>query len=226
MRGLTDRLLADRVLVGDSDIPADPYVHLRAGDVSSSPVDLWPDYSGNNRDFVQATAGNQPMLTANAANGRAAVTFDGSDDVLAHTLVSEISVPYTVVAVIRLAGGSGNRHFFGAGGSAVSIGVETPGVFMAYAGSLLESSVSADANWHLYMVVINGSFARIRIDGTTDTGNSGTRGLGSSLRVGAFNTASNPWPGDVAELLVYDRDLSPVDEVKLLNLAMTYGIDV
>jgi prepilin-type N-terminal cleavage/methylation domain-containing protein/prepilin-type processing-associated H-X9-DG protein len=43
-------------------------------------VATWQDQSGNNRNFTQATAAQQPTVTQGAVNGLPALTFDGVDD--------------------------------------------------------------------------------------------------------------------------------------------------
>jgi hypothetical protein len=57
---------------------------LDAADVStitlnSSTVSQWNDKSGNSRNFSQATAGNQPVYSTNALNGKNVVNFVSSD---------------------------------------------------------------------------------------------------------------------------------------------------
>src|SRR5690606_28815417 len=101
----------------------DLVVWVRAEDVATSPVDLWPTQIGP--AFAQATSDNRPTLIANAVNGYPAVRFDGVNDLM--SIAISVSQPYTLFAVIRLNSGSGGvRHFAGSGsgGSAVSFGVE------------------------------------------------------------------------------------------------------
>ena len=46
--------------------------------LNGSTVSQWNDKSGNGRHATQATAASQPTFTANARNGRSALTFSGS----------------------------------------------------------------------------------------------------------------------------------------------------
>ena len=48
--------------------------------LNDSTVSQWNDKSGNNRDAVQAVAASQPAYTPAGLNGKAVLTFDGSND--------------------------------------------------------------------------------------------------------------------------------------------------
>jgi hypothetical protein len=56
---------------------ADLGITLNVGNVSA-----WADQSGNALDMAQATAANQPLYVASWKNGKPALTFDGTNDVL------------------------------------------------------------------------------------------------------------------------------------------------
>lgn len=62
-------------------------VHAQAA-AASDPVGYWGDKSGNGRHATQSTAANRPTLTTE--NIRPALTFDGVNDKLSHTLSSAI----------------------------------------------------------------------------------------------------------------------------------------
>ncbi len=47
--------------------------------LNSTTVSQWDDKSGNSRNFSQATAGNQPVYSTNALNGKNVVNFVSSD---------------------------------------------------------------------------------------------------------------------------------------------------
>jgi hypothetical protein len=61
-----------------------PSLWVRASDISgvanNAPLSIWRDISGNNNNFVQATATDQPLFKLNQVNGHAAVEMDGVND--------------------------------------------------------------------------------------------------------------------------------------------------
>lgn len=93
-------------------------------------VAVWKDQSGNGYDISQTTNEKRPLLrlAANGINGRAAVLFDGSNDIMVRTVANWLSSDSagTLAAVYRLPtlvansailasadeAGSGNYIFF------------------------------------------------------------------------------------------------------------------
>ena len=58
----------------------------------SGAVSEWRSKAGATRNLAQGTAANRPALTANYYNGRSAVSFDGSNDVLSATGLGAIAM--------------------------------------------------------------------------------------------------------------------------------------
>jgi len=58
----------------------------------SGAVSEWRSKAGATRNLTQGTAANRPALTANYYNGRSAVSFDGSNDVLFATGLGAIAM--------------------------------------------------------------------------------------------------------------------------------------
>ncbi|MCB2194935.1 MAG: hypothetical protein KQH79_03700 [Bacteroidetes bacterium] len=71
---------------------------------NGSPVTLWNDISGNNRDFAQGTVGNQPAYVSSGINSIPTVSFDGTDDFLedddAENYINGLS-GVSVIAVVQ-----------------------------------------------------------------------------------------------------------------------------
>ena len=63
-------------------------------------VSSWTDQSGNGRNATQATGANQPLWKQNGINGRPALLFDGTDDMLLSA--AGVSAPFTVFCVYDL----------------------------------------------------------------------------------------------------------------------------
>ena len=68
------------VLLGDVGTLQGNGTAAVAGDPLTAAVAIWQDQSGNGNDATQTTVMSQPHLTADAINGRTALTFDGMDD--------------------------------------------------------------------------------------------------------------------------------------------------
>ncbi len=56
--------------------------------VDGDAIQTWPDISGSNNDFTQATLANRPLFKTNIINGRPALLFDGINDVLTGPLLN------------------------------------------------------------------------------------------------------------------------------------------
>jgi hypothetical protein len=74
-------LAAQRNLFTGSFNPLSLSPALWLSDTGSNPAQ-WDDLSGNGRHATQGTAANQPVIVANALNGRQVRRFDGSNDSL------------------------------------------------------------------------------------------------------------------------------------------------
>ncbi|MDI6775220.1 MAG: FecR family protein, partial [Verrucomicrobiota bacterium] len=69
---------------------------------NANQVSIWADRSGGGRDAVQPNASTRPLYDAAGLNGKPAIRFDGSDDLMRGN-IGPIAAPLTVVAVGRFA---------------------------------------------------------------------------------------------------------------------------
>ena len=90
-----------------------------------TPVNLWPDCSGNDFDAVQASPARTPVLRVNAIAGQSALEFDGIDDVLKLTgsaLLNDISL-FIVLRYQSMPGGDcAHAYPFSLGGDVNATG--------------------------------------------------------------------------------------------------------
>lgn len=197
-------------------------------------VARWSDQSGSERNASQDEATRRPTFVSRAIGDMPAVRFDGLDDVLSNATANlvESGQPRTVLAVGRVAkGGRGGaivcfRRSTAEGGTVFAAQhINLGGVYYVYSdgvngagnstvpierfASLQEpfvtSFVSRGAGQKL-LVTVNGREQPVSQPGAVgpDAGAAGfTIGSREDIPPGAQN-----WQGDLAEILVYDRELS------------------
>ena len=76
--------------------------------LNGSTVSQWNDLSGNSRHATQGTAASQPTFTANARNGRSALTFGGSQTM---SVAAFPATTYASGAAVVQFSGSGQAVF-------------------------------------------------------------------------------------------------------------------
>ena len=206
---------------------------------SGSRVARWLDKSGGGRHAVQAAASQQPTLVDDGISGLPAVRFDGLDDWLTNATdnLTASGQPRTVLAVGRVAkeGRGGAVMCFRrttAGGGTVFAAqhINLTGVYYVYSDGVngagnstlpidrfrslhepfVTTFVSRGADQKL-LVSVNGQDQPVSQPGAIgpDSGATGfTIGSREDIPPG-----SQCWAGDLAEILVYDRELS-ADELR------------
>jgi hypothetical protein len=96
---------------------------------TGSDASVWTDISGNGRNAVQATGANQPSIVTGAINGRQVRRFDGVDDYLLTSTVSDWIFLHSSVSSTFIVFRAGNtvdpETFYVLCGTTVS--VATPG---------------------------------------------------------------------------------------------------
>jgi hypothetical protein len=204
----------------------------------SNEVSAWSDASGNANDASQGTSSMQPIYTASAINGQAALRFDGSDDVMetvgsavngnsARTVfvvatnisdtqtynalldlsntVSSSGTNYaiTVEVAVRI---SGNRVFnegIGVGESKVLAVTHPAGVTSSGIESYLDGVLST------------------QLSASVQTVNT----LTNPIRIGEAAFANSNCNCDIAEIIVYDEELSTSNRQAVESyLSTKYGL--
>jgi hypothetical protein len=99
------------VFTATGQLPGTRTLHLDAQDASSftlngaTRVATWRDRAGSARTVAQSAVGLQPTLSATGINGRPAVVFDGTNDVLiGNTVAYGLTGPRSVFVVTRTTG--------------------------------------------------------------------------------------------------------------------------
>jgi hypothetical protein len=211
---------------------------VKAGTGATS--SLWQDQSGNGYNATQATAADQPVVTANQINFNPALVFNGTSDFM--NIASNLGLGgtgnYEIYCVVQQSG-SGGQVFLGSQTAAANdiqlatftgnptqvnywgTGTVLEGVTNLAAGTAYISGYEkAGTGANQSTIYINGN-----VDNTgtiTQSGGAGTRLIGAS----SVGTATPGYytNGDIAEMVVYDAALSTANRSKLQSyLSFKYG---
>jgi hypothetical protein len=205
-----------------------------AADVASSitiatGVQQWADLSGKGRHLIQNTTNNQPAYNSVTLNGKATVTFDGTNDLLRSDAFA-FSQPYTFFGVFRFEAAyvSGGPRVFDGGDTSTSRSGEVfrggpgddmrmysgPGGSTVVGNTAPSGSVQAFNIWD-FEFNSSSSVLRYRKNVYTVTGSIGGNAF-TRVTVGAGGgLAGNSANVSVAELLLFSRSMPTADADKI-----------
>ena len=196
-----------------------PSFRVRAdqGITVATGVSQWNDLSGNGRNLTQGTGAAQPLFVASATNGKPAVRFDGTDDLLATGAYTR-NQPVTVVLSYKSVTITVAHDYIFSGltdDTLAFISDATPQHYM-YSGAsgVLKAGSLADGVYARVRCVFNTTSSSVAANGSEeDTGNVGASN-GSGIRIGGL--ASSRWANfELAELVEYQRVLSTSELMRL-----------
>lgn len=183
----------------------------------TDPVGAWADKSGNTNDVKQAVAGSRPAYRTNIRNGLPALLFDGTADFLKSVAFgAALTQPNTIFVVVYIPSTGGavflaivdgivstNRHLMTRRNSSNQLRID--------AGASLDSTETLD-KWVVWSALFNGASSQYWLDGVSEaSGNAGTVTL-TGLTVGArYDGAATWFSSYIAEILVYNANLSTSD---------------
>jgi hypothetical protein len=207
----------------------------------SGRVSQWNDKSGNGVHATQSTANNRPENTSATLNGRAVMTFDGSNDIMSFTGTARTDeTQFVVVRNNMVASAVSNQQILGDASSGFGVtavikndGSTNSDVFTHCGGFSLGTTSARyqfPANNPFGPAVVSAirssaSGGILRTDGvqraTCTTSNSYALarigGVGSSL----------PLNGYIAEIVIYSRALSVADVQRVERyLGTKWGLPV
>lgn len=199
---------------------ADLGVTLNAGNVSA-----WADQSGNGNNVAQATATRQPLWVASepTLNDRPCLQFDGALDFLDSTALMSSLITVgagTIFCVARMTTGSGGA------GMVTSVAPAFRNVSLEFAVTPTSNSRNNDGavdtittvyilgEWKVFQWRHGGGvlYQRQTLGTEASVASGNTASLAGVERIGS---ASTPLNGQIAEVVIYDRELT-VDEVTSL----------
>ncbi|MFT7087211.1 MAG: prepilin-type N-terminal cleavage/methylation domain-containing protein [Rickettsiales bacterium] len=191
-------------------------------------VASWNDISGNNIDVSQEINKRQPQFIASAINGLPAIRFDGVDDVLTNNsgAISNGNNNYTMIAVWQKNAAGGESVIFTQDSNGCENG--SGAGIMANNNSIGSYGCGADFNYypttlsleenspHISIVRVDKSQTNpttIYLDGLRQASEASfIGGLNASI-IGVGGSPNNGlnFNGDIAEIIVFDRALSPAE---------------
>lgn len=195
--------------------------------LNGSNVSQWDDLSGNSRHLTQETALNQPGYNANGLNGKAVLTFDGTNQSIFTTNGGANGVnSVSLFAVIyHAAGGNNEDAAFGIGEAGQTRRVrtlyrgsnQTTMGFSMWANDVGSSAYSVDigGGYHVFSVLQTNRTVQIGRDGLRTTytvANDSLSVNSNNVFVGGIQpNASHPQnrrvEGSIAECIAYYVDV-------------------
>ncbi len=191
----------------------------------NQPVGLWRDKSGNDNNFTQTRSDARPSFVKTGIGGKASIAFEPGKSM---SLTTNFPAPVTIIYVVRQLGGTNNRVL-----SAVAnnwlLGFWSGAKNQAFYEGWVSPSGSppSDTLPHIFAGIVKGrgQNSEVWADGimvaNNQNGITGPNGL--AINAGAYpGEASNC---QVAEIIVYNRDLPPGERQKLeAHLKSKWGI--
>ena len=208
-------------------------VYNNAGAIASDnePVRTWEDQSGNEQHLIQDNSISRPLYVAGATGSFGALQFDGGDD------------------FFELESGSGDAplHWFATGSfqgsqrqTMVSIGDAFPdktaslsrgtdGRYFSFTGGDLSGPPLADGITHIFNAAHTntGSLHRLELNGQPRMVDPEPLPLETdgTFRMGASWEGSEPFAGQISELIQYRKSLNSAQEIIVNNyLSAKYNI--
>jgi hypothetical protein len=217
-----------------------PVLHLDASEFTASDPALstWPDQSGWGNDAAAPT-GNEPAVVLGGLGGMPVVRFDDGGATTDALVTPDETLPAgsTALHALIVAGSADNQghmlvHNRGPGSTNL-LYVSFLRTSSIYHGSRFDGNganltVLASNVWDttgagiVSSVIRSDNSAALSVDGGTahTTGAAGTPlDYGNALTVGNQDAIGNsPFDGDIAELVVFDRELTDDEERGILHI--------
>lgn len=196
---------------------------------NNDPIATWPDISGSGNDATQSTSGQRPLFKTGIINSLyPVVRFDGSDDSL--LLASNItSAPVTIFMIANRTAGTNYR----AGVTIQKVGLYLSNItnqnWSIYSGGDIHTGV-ATSSTHKLMTAIVTSASSLRYSTNNAAFASSAGGGAYGSTVASYIGAANPGnvqnlTGDIAEVLIYNTNISEVNAARInLWLMAQYGL--
>jgi hypothetical protein len=166
------------------------------------------DQSGNGRDALQATAGNQQPYFPNAIGSLPSMRGDSADHYYQTAGSVTQAQPFSISAVVRPNLTSGNCFFWGGTALVISCIWRSAVPQLGIAGDITEIAVGLANNTLVsFQALFNGASSFVRINGVSSSTGAVLTGSYSDV-VSVAGPIGAAWRGDFHELLFFAGDKS------------------
>lgn len=194
------------------------------GLVDGDPVSTWDDESGNGNDATQGTAANQPVYKTNIVNGLPVVRFDNTNDGMVTGYTA--SNPYTLMYVGNFNNADANRRALQGVVQNRLLGPFS-GRWQLYTGTFFPlGSPLPNANFVVHGAaqdgVVVGYFlyegvGAFPLSGLQMGSFAGAPSAMGQVALGASGGTAEPFGGDMAEVVGYNRMLTDAEAKGLIQ---------
>ncbi len=228
--------------VGD---PANNKLWLRTDSLSglsdNDNVSDWPDFSGNNNDFSQINAADQPLYKTSVINGKPVVRFDGISDFMTAPDIISGNIGRTIFIIGKMTSSTGsndglllNLDYPQTVGSGRTYSV-TPEIAVRVNGNIVYNEGFGTTDFRL-LTIRNAAAANVTavqmfldgVPGTVASTNPATINTGTNgTSIGWSDHVTDYFDGDMAEVIIYNNELNNTRRIIVENyLAAKYNIDI
>lgn len=202
-----------------------------------SAVARWEDQSGNGNNFTQSTSNNRPLLKTSIQNSKNVIRFDGTNDAMLGPAALKFAPPVSMFAVVSKRGGTDYSTIYANGnlaGGPIGYGIwisatwDNSGAFSAQ----YRNAGGASTNYYTATLpsinaffighaIINSSTNKVYFNNNAEdsinhtiTGTPNQTPTIGAREAGGLGFYLN---GDIAEIIVYNSDLSETNRGSVRN---------
>jgi hypothetical protein len=195
---------------------------------SGGAVSQWADKSGGGNHAAQGAAASQPATGANTINGKNVITFDGSSDRMTLSPGIPPGSGYTVFSVVSIGDNAAQKAIIAGGNGALSVQTTSGEIPQLRRGSTLLLQASSGLPIGTPTIYSAKAFAAtgtaIWLNGVPRGTSANDPALTDPVTEIGSRGGTQRYLGDVAEILIYTRDLSNAELKPTVCLYVTYAV--
>lgn len=171
-------------------------------------VKYWTDSSGQANHPVANSDAARATLKLAIQNGKNIIRFQGTNAILHKIFAAPLPQPNWIFIVFKSAnegriidGDTSGRHILDG----------TAGAWRYYAGTSQSGGTDDTTTWHYNTGNFNGASSYLRVNGSVVTSANPGSNTFDGIYIGSDNSEAGLWSGDMAEVLVYNANLTTTD---------------